>query len=152
MLRKDATVTCDVMRKLLNDETKDVVLVMHSYGGISGSEAVAMVKRWLDVYGQPDHGKVRRLVYLAAHVVEKGEALMGGGRTLNVANFNITEVRMITIVIPSLLCCCWMRDTNHLNRKAWSPTKHPTTATTPTQPRKPPNQPSISSNPWHTRP
>jgi pimeloyl-ACP methyl ester carboxylesterase len=92
MLRRDATVTYDVMRKLMNDETKDVVLIMHSYGGISGSEAVAMVKQWLDVYGQPDHGRVRRLVYLAAHVVGKGEALMGGGRTLNVANFDITEV------------------------------------------------------------
>lgn len=32
MLRKDAMVTCDVARKLVNDETKDVVLVMHSYG------------------------------------------------------------------------------------------------------------------------
>lgn len=92
MLRKDATVTCDVLRKLLNDELKDVVLVMHSYGGMSGSEAVAMVERWLGVYGQQGHGRVRRMVFLAAHVVGKGEALMGGGRTLNVASFDISEV------------------------------------------------------------
>jgi pimeloyl-ACP methyl ester carboxylesterase len=90
MLRKDATVTCDVVKKLVNDETKDVVLVMHSYGGIAGSEAAAMLHDWLQLNGQPDHGRIRRLVYLAAHVLEKGEPFFVPGRVI--PNLDINEV------------------------------------------------------------
>ncbi|KAK5169162.1 uncharacterized protein LTR77_006471 [Saxophila tyrrhenica] len=88
MLRKDAMVTCDVMKKLVNDETKDVVIIMHSYGGVSGSDAAAMLCEWLGTYGQPDHGRVRRMVYLAAHVLEKGEPMLGTGRVINHLDVN----------------------------------------------------------------
>lgn len=90
MLRKDAMVTCDVMKKLVNDETKDVVMIMHSYGGISGSDAAAMLCDWLETYGQPDHGQIRRMVYLAAHVLEKGEPMLGTGRVIN--HIDLSEV------------------------------------------------------------
>ncbi len=90
MLRKDAMVTCDVMKKLVNDETKDVVMIMHSYGGISGSDAAAMLCDWLETYGQPDHGRIRRMVYLAAHVLEKGEPMLGTGRVIN--HIDLSEV------------------------------------------------------------
>src|ERR1700761_4019504 len=54
MLQKDARVGSDVLRKLVNDEGKDVVVIMHSYGGLSGSDAVAMLYEWMKTYGQPD--------------------------------------------------------------------------------------------------
>ena len=91
-MRKDAMVTSDVIKKLINDETKDVILIMHSYGGISGSEAAAMTCDWLAKYGQPDHGRIRRLVYLAAHVLEKGEPMLGTGRVIN--HLDISDVRL----------------------------------------------------------
>lgn len=82
MLRKDSTVAADVMRKLVNDEGKDVVVVMHSYGGVSGSEAAAMLSEWLPAHSIPEAGRIRRLVYLAAHVIEKGVSFQGSGRII----------------------------------------------------------------------
>lgn len=59
---------------------KDVVLVMHSYGGIYGSEAVGMINE--SKVTRIGAGRIRRLVYLAAHAVPKGAAFLSSGRTV----------------------------------------------------------------------
>lgn len=52
---------------------KDVILVLHSYAGIPGTDAVGDL-----VANQPDvAARIKRLVYLAAFVPMKGENLMG---------------------------------------------------------------------------
>ncbi len=72
---------------------KDVILVMHSYGGISGSEAVAMAKE--DKHTRVGAGQIRRLVYLAAHVMNKGTSMLG---SREVPGINIDEVRFVSII------------------------------------------------------
>lgn len=71
MLRKDATTVADMIRKLFSED-KNIVLVMHSYGGISGSEAAAMVSEHRRATSSDGGPRILRLVYLAAHVIEKG--------------------------------------------------------------------------------
>ena len=62
--------------------------MMHSYGGIAGSEAVGMVydgKRPEDF-----KGRIKQLVFLAAHVIEKGVPFLEPGR--NVGAIHVPEV------------------------------------------------------------
>ena len=39
-LPEDATCIKAELKKLIEDESKEVIVIMHSYGGIAGSEAV----------------------------------------------------------------------------------------------------------------
>lgn len=48
-----------------------------------------MLHEWLQTHGQPDHGKIRRLVFLAAHALGKGESFLSGR---NMPNLDINEV------------------------------------------------------------
>ena len=94
MLQKDARVVADNIRKFVSTTQppgQDVVLVMHSYGGVSGSEAAAIVSEALQSEQDPDAGRIRRLVYLAAHVIEKGSSFIESGRS--VPNLDINKVR-----------------------------------------------------------
>lgn len=59
------------VEELLRQGT-DVVLVMHSYGGMVGTEASGVVAQDADKYP----GKIRRLVYVAAHVPSEGQNLL----------------------------------------------------------------------------
>lgn len=65
------------------DAGQDVVVLMHSYGGIPGSEAVEGLTR-LDQSSSREKGCVIRLIYLAAFVIaEKGSMMSGlGGQPL----------------------------------------------------------------------
>ena len=80
MLAEDANAVAETIRQVVSSG-KDAVLIMHSYGGISGPEGTAIVCE--EQRKSPDQkaGRVRRLVFLAAHVLEKGvsfEGLRGG--------------------------------------------------------------------------
>jgi hypothetical protein len=52
---------------------KEVVLVMHSYGGIIGSEAV----NGLEKAGRKEKGGVVHALLIAAFLVSKGSSLLG---------------------------------------------------------------------------
>ncbi|KAL4899313.1 hypothetical protein BDW74DRAFT_183846 [Aspergillus multicolor] len=69
----------DVLARLATDG-KDIVVVAHSYGGIVASSAVeGLVKEDKD----KGHGKVIKVIYLAAFALDKGQSLMGAlGGTL----------------------------------------------------------------------
>ena len=73
-LEEDATAVAETIRRLLSDG-KDVVLFMHSYGGIAGSDAIGMLAEDGSLSKGP--GKVRRLVYLAAHIIDKYVTFFG---------------------------------------------------------------------------
>ncbi|SMQ49593.1 unnamed protein product [Zymoseptoria tritici ST99CH_3D7] len=56
---------------------RNVVLVMHSYGGICGSEAVAEVLEDRKASMDPTQGRIVHLLYVAAIIVEKGMSVQG---------------------------------------------------------------------------
>lgn len=65
---------------------RDVILLMHSYGGIAGSEAVGILKE------NRAENRIKRLVFLAAHVIDKDVSFLGSGRS--VPNVDINEVKL----------------------------------------------------------
>ena len=73
-LQKDATAIAKVLRNVLSSG-KDAILLMHSYGGIAGGEAVGML--YEDPPQASNAGRLVRLVFLAAHVIEKGTSFFG---------------------------------------------------------------------------
>lgn len=68
-LHLDAAAVRDVIYETVVGRGKDALLVMHSYGGLAGTEGYGMFRE-----ANPSaSGQVRRLVYLAAHgAVERG--------------------------------------------------------------------------------
>lgn len=69
-LHLDAGAVRDALHEEIIQQGNDVVLVMHSYGGLAGSKGYGMFQTGRAM--AKSHG-VRRLVYLAAHgAVEKG--------------------------------------------------------------------------------
>ena len=59
---------------------KDMILLMHSYGGIAGSEAVGILQE----ARSPGFHRLKRLVYLAAHVIEKDSSFFGNRKIPNI--------------------------------------------------------------------
>lgn len=64
------------LEKLLS-AGKDVVIVMHSYGGVVGSEALAEYIETPEKGQKSGHGKVKRIVFVCAFVLPEGGSLMG---------------------------------------------------------------------------
>ncbi len=61
------------LERVIVSEGKEVVLVMHSYGGIPGSEAVT----GLEKAARKEKGGVIHALFIAAFLVPKGNSLMG---------------------------------------------------------------------------
>lgn len=57
------------------DRGEDVVLAMHSYGGMIGTQASGLI--FEDSKGKSGRGKLRRLVYISAWVPQEGEVTIG---------------------------------------------------------------------------
>ena len=58
------------------NEGKEVVVLMHSYGGIVGTDAIynlSVTERAM--HGMP--GGVKRLIYMCAFIPQKGQSLAG---------------------------------------------------------------------------
>ena len=73
-LQEDAAFIKDVLSKLI-DKGKDVIILMHSYGGMVGTEAVTedMSKKFREKNGLT--GGVVKLLYMCAFLLKKGESL-----------------------------------------------------------------------------
>lgn len=56
---------------------KDIVVIMHSYGGVVGSEALGEYIQTLEKGQKSGYGKVRRIVFVCAFVLPEGGSLMG---------------------------------------------------------------------------
>lgn len=74
-LQEDAAFIRGVLSKLIDEEGKDVILLMHSYGGMVGTEAVTeeMSRNLREKNGS--QGGVVKLLYLCAFMLHKGESL-----------------------------------------------------------------------------
>jgi pimeloyl-ACP methyl ester carboxylesterase len=58
----------------LADDGKDIVLAMHSYGGIPGTESARGLAK-ADRQAKGEKGGITRLVYLTSYLVEEGQSL-----------------------------------------------------------------------------
>lgn len=67
------------------DDGKNVVVAMHSYGGVYGSEAVAELLE--DLKGEESKGRVVHLFYIAAIILEKGTSVLDDGFTPHALDF-----------------------------------------------------------------
>jgi pimeloyl-ACP methyl ester carboxylesterase len=65
-----------VLDKVLST-SKDAVVIMHSYGGVVGSEALAEYVQTVEKGQKSESGKVRRIVFVCAFVLPEGGSLMG---------------------------------------------------------------------------
>jgi hypothetical protein len=74
-LQEDAAFIKGLLSNLINEEEKDVIVVMHSYGGMVGTESVTeeMSKNYRGKKGLK--GGVVKLLYLCAFLLHKGESL-----------------------------------------------------------------------------
>ncbi|KAI1333059.1 alpha/beta-hydrolase [Xylariaceae sp. FL0255] len=76
-LKTDAIVVRDVIRRLVIEEEKPVVVVMHSYGGLVGIEAVTEDLAWTTRASLGLKGGVIHLFFYAAFVLPKGQSVLG---------------------------------------------------------------------------
>lgn len=73
----DVAAIRDVVNKVLS-AGRDVVLIMHSYGGVVGCEALSEYVQEAGKGGKEGWGRVRRLVFVSAFVMAEGGSLMAG--------------------------------------------------------------------------
>ena len=69
------------LEKLIEDDGKDVVLAMHSYGGLPGSQSVVGLEKSVRIK-EGKKGGVVHILFIAAFVLENGQSLvdaLGGG-------------------------------------------------------------------------
>ncbi|KAI7531587.1 hypothetical protein KC331_g14027 [Hortaea werneckii] len=74
-LRRDTTAVLHAIEKLTN-ERKNVVVFMHSYGGVCGSEAAAsfLTQNHQTPPSNPTHGTITRLIYLNADILPQNQS------------------------------------------------------------------------------
>jgi len=75
-LEEDTTAIANAIRSVM-DTGRDVILVMHSYGGAPGTDAAAMIcEEQKSNLRSHDHGRIRELIYIAGFVLDKGMNLV----------------------------------------------------------------------------
>lgn len=75
---KDVAIAKEAI-KSFTEQGKNVVVMMHSYGGVYGSEAVAEL--FEESKGESGKGRVVHLFYIAAIILEKGTSIVDDGCT-----------------------------------------------------------------------
>ena len=71
---EDTATIRKVLLLLIEEQQRDVILVMHSYGGVPGSEAVEGLEK---SKRERDTGGVIHCMYIAAYLVPVGASLLG---------------------------------------------------------------------------
>ena len=75
-LSEDVFAIREVLARLVEAEKKDVVLVIHSYGGVPGCQTIRGLDKETRV-AEGKEGGIIHCVFLAALLVPKGETLVG---------------------------------------------------------------------------
>ncbi|KAH8700033.1 catalytic protein [Phaeosphaeriaceae sp. PMI808] len=76
-LRDDSAAVKSVVERLVNDEGKKVFVVMHSYGGLVGSNAIPKELSFKYRKSNGLSGGVFHLLYIAAFVLDEGQSVLG---------------------------------------------------------------------------
>ncbi|ESZ98344.1 hypothetical protein SBOR_1222 [Sclerotinia borealis F-4128] len=102
----DVQVVQNLLKKLVEEQEKEVLVVVHSYGGIVGSEAVlaSFGRESRAKEGTGKKGGVLHLLYMCAFVVPVGASLssaLGGGLSPFV---KVEENGLSTINSPDQIC------------------------------------------------
>lgn len=74
---EDVAAICKVVNSLV-DDGNEVVVLLHSYGGLPGSAAMKGLGA-KDRLRDGEKGSVKRLVYVSSYALMEGEALPGQG-------------------------------------------------------------------------
>ncbi|KAJ5274030.1 hypothetical protein N7478_009155 [Penicillium angulare] len=72
----DASAVTKAIKRLVVDEEKLVIVVMHSYGGIVGSEAVQESLSYSQRQAEGEKGGVVHLFYYSAFILGKGQSVL----------------------------------------------------------------------------
>ncbi|KAF3059236.1 hypothetical protein GL218_04865 [Daldinia childiae] len=75
-LSTDANAVQSVLRRLIEDESRTVLVLMHSYGGLVGSEAVLEEFNWNKRKDRGLSGGVIHLFFFAAFVLAEGQSVL----------------------------------------------------------------------------
>lgn len=70
---EDTAVVRQELSRLIEQEGKEVILVMHSYGGVAGGGAVKGLER----AARKEPGGVTKCIFLTAFLVPRGQSLLG---------------------------------------------------------------------------
>ena len=99
----DVKVMRSELNELIEEQGKDVIVVMHSYGGIVGTEAVQELlgKKARESKGLP--GGVLRLLYMCAFVPPLGESLAStlGGELPPFIKLQVRQLFVPSPILPS---------------------------------------------------
>jgi pimeloyl-ACP methyl ester carboxylesterase len=76
-LADDAVAVAAELNRLIETEQKDVVVLMHSYGGLVGSEAIPETLTRTSRKSRGLTGGVLRLVFVAAFMLAEGQSVLG---------------------------------------------------------------------------
>jgi hypothetical protein len=74
-LQDDAAFIKAVLSKLINEEGKEVIVVMHSFGGMVGTESITEDMSKNNRAREGKKGGVVKLLYICAFLLHKGESL-----------------------------------------------------------------------------
>ena len=74
---EDTAAIRKILLQFIVEEQKDVVLIMHSYGGVPGSEAVRGLEKSIREKKTPKAFGVIHCVYLSAFLVPTGASFLG---------------------------------------------------------------------------
>ncbi|KAL8974404.1 MAG: hypothetical protein Q9197_001373 [Variospora fuerteventurae] len=76
-LTDDAAAIHTELARLIQQEGKTVIVVLHSYGGLVGTEAVAEELTWTSRQAQGQPGGVIHLFFFCAFILDQGQSVLG---------------------------------------------------------------------------
>jgi pimeloyl-ACP methyl ester carboxylesterase len=108
----------------LADGGHDIVIILHSYGGIPGTQAVAGLSKTSRL-AEGKKGGVIALVYLCAFLLQKGESLVSFEGGLNPSYTVIDDhvlpppLEFCYSDLPAEEAAAWYAMLKHMSLKAW---------------------------------
>jgi hypothetical protein len=106
-LHDDSAAVKSVIERLVNDEGKKVFVIMHSYGGLVGSNAISQELSFAHRKSSGLSGDVVHLFYIAAFVLDKGQSVLGTfgespNNDVRVSQNNVSTIQLNAEAKPDL--------------------------------------------------
>jgi pimeloyl-ACP methyl ester carboxylesterase len=92
-MNADAQCLHDELRKLVEEEERDVIIIAHSYGGVVTTQAVEQIFSQKERRKDGKKGGVERLVYITAILLGLNERVFGllGGALSDVLSIDVSQ-------------------------------------------------------------
>lgn len=145
-LHLDVAAVRDAIENVAGSHGQDAVIVMHSYGGLAGTECYGMFREAYPVLQDAASSQIRRLVYPAAHgAVEKGAVFKPSA--VQLPHLSIDVRRSGSLQLPPSKADPTTPDQGIATHIISS-----SVSTTATAPVKSPSRQSTCVRPWPSRP